>query len=312
MKIIFAGTPEFALPALKKLLNSDHEICAVYTKPDKPSGRGQKVSPSPIKTFALESNLPIYQPESLKNPESQKEMQELNADLLVNVAYGMLLPKQILNIPKFGCINIHPSLLPLWRGAAPIQRSILAGDTITGVTIMEMDVGLDTGDIYKQTELPIDTKDTSTTLFNKAATLGSEMLLEVINKIENKTAITIKQDNSKSTYANKISKDEAKIDWSKSAKEIDQMIRAFNPWPIAYMEFHNKNIRIWESDYISHSNSTTPPGTIINTNKNSIDVMTGSGLLRILKIQIPGSKILSSEQILNGHKDTFTIGKVLE
>jgi len=310
MKIIFAGTPEFALPALKSLLNSRHEICAVYTQPDRPAGRGKKLTMSPVKDFALKNNLPLYQPASLKNPETQKEFQELNADILVNVAYGLLLPESILNATKFGCINIHPSLLPRWRGAAPIQRSIMAGDTSTAVTIMKMDVGLDTGDIYKQETLLIASDDTSLTLMKKTAEIGAKLLIEVLTEIENGTAKTTKQDDSKSTYANKITKEEAKIDWNKSAKEIDCMIRAFNPWPIAYTEIGDKYIRIWQAiaKEKSPDQKNAEPGTIIQADKAGIQVATSNGVLCLLKIQLPGGKPLPAKDILNAHKNTFSIG----
>ena len=245
MKIIFAGTSTFSIPALETLLNSSHSICAVYTQPDRPAGRGKKLTSSLVKDFALTNNLALYQPITLKDLDAQKMLIGLDADVLVNVAYGLLLPEPILNGTKFGCVNIHPSLLPKWRGASPIQRSILTGDTTTGVTIMKMDKGLDTGDIYKQLTLTIDPSDTSETLSKKTAELGAKLLLEVLNEIENGTAKTISQDHNQSTYANKLSKDEGEIDWHKSAEEIERMIRAFNPWPIAYTKIDNKYLRVY-------------------------------------------------------------------
>jgi methionyl-tRNA formyltransferase len=311
MKIIFAGTPEFALPALKALINSSHKICAIYTQPDRPAGRGQKLTASPVKQFALAHNLPIYQPSTLKDSEAQKQLDDLNADVFIDVAYGLLLPEPVLNTPKFGCINIHPSILPRFRGAAPIQRAIMAGDTITGVTIMKMDIGLDTGDIYKQETLPINNTDTTETLIKKTADIGAKLLLEVLTTVETETANAYKQNNSQATYANKITKEEGKIDWRKSADEIERMIRAFNPWPIAYTEIENKYVRIWQAEIKNHEKPATNsiPGTIIHTDKKGIDVTTGNGALCLLKIQLPGGKPLLVCDILNAHQELFAIGK---
>lgn len=313
MKIIFAGTSEFALPALKTLLNSQnekHKICAVYTQPDRPAGRGQKITASPIKEFALIHNLPVYQPATLKDPISQKQLQDLAADILINVAYGMLLPETVLNMFKFGCVNIHPSLLPHWRGAAPIQRAILAGDLVTGVTIMQMDAGLDTGNIYKQETLPIEAIDTTATLFTKTAELGAKLLLETLGEIETGKAKITAQNDAQSTYAKKLTKEEGKIDWHKSAREIDCMIRAFDPWPVAYTEIDSQTIRIWQAEIQTNASTpTTAPGTINKADKNGIDVVTGKGTLRLLKIQLPGGKPLLIADILNAHHQTFAQGK---
>lgn len=311
MRIIFAGTPQFSLPILQTLINSPHKICAVYTKPDRPAGRGQKLTASPVKQLALAHTLPVYQPITLKDPTAQKQLQDLNADVLVDVAYGLLLPEAILNTPKFGCINIHPSLLPHLRGAAPIQRAIMAGDTITGVTIMAIDAGLDTGAIYKQEILPIDNTDTTETLMKKASVIGAKLLLEVLNEIELGSAKTTPQGDEQSTYAKKISKEEGKIDWRKSAKEIERTIRAFNPWPIAYAEIDGKYVRIWQAEVKDYEKSTLtlPPGTIIHADKNGINVATGKDILCLLKIQFPGSKPLPVSDILNAQQKIFVTGK---
>ena len=307
MKIIFAGTSEFAIPALEALQNSQHEICAVYTQPDRPAGRGQKLTASPIKKLADSYNLPIYQPATLKDIDAQKQLRDLNADTLVNVAYGMILPEAVLNMFKFGCVNIHPSLLPRWRGAAPIQRAIMAGDKITGVTIMQMDIGLDTGDIYKQEILPIENTDTSEILFSKTAAIGAKLLLEVLAEIESGTAKITIQDDANSTYAKKITKEEGKINWHKNTQEIDCMIRAFNPWPIAYSEINNLTVRIWEATQVKDCelNLKISPGTIIQANKNGIDVATENGILHLIKIQLPGGKPLLAKDILNAHAQIF-------
>lgn len=309
MKIIFAGTPDFALLPLQALVNSEHTICAVYTQPDRPAGRGQKLTASPVKKWALEHNLPIYQPVSLKDPNSQKELQNINADILVNVAYGLLLPQAVLSIPKFGCINIHPSLLPRWRGASPIQRAIMAGDKSTGVTIMQMDVGLDTGAIYKQLTLPITDDDTTATLMQKTSDRGAKLLLEVLDEIANGTAKTTKQDDTQSTYAHKITKEEGKIDWRKSAKEIEPMIRAFNPWPIAYTTIKGTYLRIWQAKLSDANSQNDPPGTIVQTDKNGIHITTGDGVLCLLKVQLPGGKPLATSDLLHAHQKDFVVGK---
>jgi methionyl-tRNA formyltransferase len=312
MKIIFAGTSEFALPALRALLKSQHKICAVYTQPDRPKGRGQKTTASPVKEFALIHNLPVYQPVTLKDSISQKQLQDLAADVLINVAYGMLLPETVLSMFKFSCVNIHPSLLPRFRGAAPIQRAIQACDLVTGVTIMQMDAGLDTGGIYKQETLPIETIDTTATLFTKTAEIGAKLLLEVLTEIETGRAKITAQDNAQSTYAKKLTKEEGKIDWHKSAQVIDCMIRAFDPWPVAYTEIDGQIIRIWQAERQTNAlTPTTEPGTINKVDKNGIDVVTGKGMLRLLKIQLPGGKPLSVADVLNAHHQPFAPGKKL-
>lgn len=309
MKIIFAGTSEFATLALKALLNSHHKICAVYTQPDRPQGRGQKLTASPIKKLAVAHNLPLYQPVTLKDPSSQKQLFDLSADILVNVAYGMILPEVILNGFKFGCINIHPSLLPHLRGAAPIQRAIMAGDQVTGVTIMQMDKGLDTGGIYKQEVLPIKNTDTTETLSIKAAELGAKLLLDVLADLENNKIKPIAQNDTQSTYAKKITKEEGKIDWHKDAQEIDCMIRAFNPWPIAYTEIDGTTIRIWEATVKNEVLADAKPGVIKQADKTGIDVVTNKGILCLLKIQFPGKKPLLVKDILNAYSKTFAPGK---
>lgn len=313
MKIIFAGTPEFSLPALKAIYNSSHKIIAVYTKQDQPAGRGLKLTASPVKQLAAELNLPVIQPKSLRDEIAQKQLLAFNADVFVDVACGLLIPEAILHGPKYGCVNIHPSLLPRWRGAAPIQRAILAGDAITGVTIMQMDAGLDTGGIYKQISLPIENTDTSATLFAKLAELGAKLLLEVLNDIEYGKSVITPQDNAATIYAEKISKEEAKLNWNLSAIELDRMIRAFNPWPIAYTNINDQSIRIWQAQVLpdNNPNENKSAGTIIKVDKAGIDVATGNGILRLLKIQFAGGKVLTVADVLNSRKDLLGIGKIL-
>ncbi|EKE01043.1 MAG: hypothetical protein ACD_21C00232G0003 [uncultured bacterium] len=310
MRIIFAGTPDFALPALEALFNSPHKICAVYTKPDRPAGRGQKITASAVKKWASAHNLPVYQPETLKDLTHQKQLQDLAADALIDVAYGLILPEAVLNMFKC-CINIHPSLLPRWRGAAPIQRAIEACDRATGVTIMQIDAGLDTGGIYKQEVLPIDTTDTTATLSVKAASLGAKLLLEVLTNIEAGRAKITVQNDAQSTYAKKITKEEGRIDWQKSALEIDCMIRAFNPWPVAYAEIDGQVVRIWQAETQNIDSKSADLGTIIQASKNGVDVATGDGVLRLIKIQLSGGKPLLIADILNAHQQLFAVGKQL-
>lgn len=312
MKIIFAGTPEFALPALKALLTTPHlQICAIYTQPDRPAGRGQKLTASPVKQFVLANNLhlPIYQPENLREVSEQEKIKQFTADVLIDVAYGIILPEEILRTPRFGCINIHPSLLPRWRGAAPIQRAILAGDEKTGVTIMQMDNGLDTGEIIKQAAMPIEQTDTTAILHPKLAELGAQLLLKTLDELQHTGKVNVtSQDNTNSTYAKKLSKEEAKIDWQQSAAQIDRMIRAFNPWPVAYSKIDGETVRIWQACTLVMPTTTTP-GTIIHSDKSGIDVATGDGILRIEKLQLAGGKILTAQNILNAKQKMFAVGK---
>lgn len=314
LRVIFAGTPQFAVPFLDALINSPHELLAVYTQPDKPSGRGLQLTPSPVKKQALTYQLPIYQPVNFRAIAERRQLQQLEPDILIDVAYGVLLPPEVLSIPRFGCINVHPSLLPRWRGAAPIQRSILAGDAITGVTIMQMDKGLDTGNILQQQVITVDNTDTTTSLSDKLIKLGIDLLLDTLQKIQTHSCISIQQEDQYSTYATKITKEEAKINWQKNAAEIDRMIRAFNPWPVAYSEIERHTVRIWQAipiaEYDRQTELTKIPGSIIAAGKNGIDVTTGSGILRILQLQLPGKKVLPVKDILNAHADLFAIGKV--
>lgn len=313
MKIIFGGTANFAIPALKKLATSKQQILAVYTKPDREAGRGLKLTKSPIKKLAEELNLPIYQPENFKNEAAQNELKNLGPDIFIDVAYGLLLPEEVLKIPRFGCINIHPSLLPRWRGAAPIQRAILAGDEFTGVSIMQIDSGLDTGPILQQEKFAIDPNDTTSSLENRLAHLGAELLLEVLEKLEHGISTATPQSNFNSTYAEKITKEEAKIDWQKSAEEISRMVRAFNPWPIAYTQIAEQTLRIWQAMPLTALSTTLNTkkscGTILNAGTQGIDVQTGDGILRLQMIQFPGGRALPVSEILKSKKEFFNVSK---
>jgi len=296
LNVIFAGTPEFAAFALKTLLASNHFVSAVYTQPDRPSGRGRKLTSSPVKKLALAANLPVYQPMPLNTTESIKLLQEHQADIMVVVAYGQLLPKAILEIPRYGCINIHASLLPRWRGAAPIERAIEAGDKMTGITIMQMDEHLDTGNILDQVYCPIGSVDTSASLSERLATIGAEALLKTLSAIEKGSLSPSPQDHEKATYANKTSKQEAEINWSLSAEVLARKVRAFNPRPIAFTEINGQPLRVWKAQALDMPTKAVP-GTVIASSKQGIDVATGEGVLRLLTIQKPGGKPLSVETL---------------
>lgn len=310
LRIVFAGTPDFAARHLAALLSSEHEVIAVYTQPDRPAGRGKKLTASPVKHLALEHNIPVYQPENFKSDEAKQALASLNADIMVVVAYGLLLPKAVLDTPKLGCINVHGSILPRWRGAAPIQRSIWAGDAETGVTIMQMDVGLDTGDMLKIATLPIDASDTSSSMYDKLAELGPQALVDCLSDIAQGTAVAVKQDDALANYAQKLSKEEAKIDWTLSAQAIERCVRAFNPWPMSHFSVAENQIKVWQSR-VETGNSTHAPGTIIQADKTGIYVATGEDILVLESLQIPGKKALPVQDILNARASWFEVGTQL-
>jgi methionyl-tRNA formyltransferase len=310
MKILFAGTPEFAIPAIDALLNSKHAIRAVLTQPDRPAGRGQKLAPTAVKSFALKHNLKVIQPETLRDPNIENLLNSLDFEVLVDVACGLFLPKKILQMPKFGCINVHPSLLPRWRGAAPIQRAILAGDSTTGTTIMKMDEGLDTGNIIKQEICPIEKIDTTASLTAKLANLSAKLLLEVIDELELHSLTTTPQDEKLTIYAEKITKEEAHINWIEDTEIIDRKIRAFNPWPVAFTKLNEVIIRIWEAKPLTNVHFAAP-GIIAEISKDKVIISTKNGALELTKIQLPGGKILDVKAVLNAHKNLFTIGTTL-
>ena len=301
LNIAFAGTPELAATILRTLLEkSKHQVNMVLTQPDRPSGRGRKLTASAVKTLALENGLEVLQPSASELIALQDRIADL--DLMIVAAYGMLLPETILNAPKYGCINVHTSLLPKWRGAAPIQRAIQAGDDETGITIMQMDSGLDTGPILLQKKCPINATDTSASLHNKLASLGSDCMLEVLEKIISADIQALNQDNSQACYAEKITKSEARIDWAESAINIDRAIRAFNPAPICHTELQGLALRIWQAEVLE-SESTSPAGEIVHASKAGIDVATGDGVLRILELQPQGKRAMSVSDFLNGNPD---------
>ncbi len=310
MRIIFAGTPDFAARHLDALLTSEHEVVGVFTQPDRPAGRGNKLTPSPVKTLALEHGIPVFQPKSLRPAESQQLVAELNADVMVVVAYGLILPQAVLDMPKLGCINVHGSLLPRWRGAAPIQRSLWAGDSQTGITIMQMDVGLDTGNMLHKIECDIEPQDTSATLYNKLAELGPTGMLTTLQQLAEGTAKPEVQDEALVTYAEKLSKEEARLDWSLSAKQLERCIRAFNPWPMSYFVIEEQPVKVWQAEALEQP-TTAQPGTVIAAGKAGIQIATSDGILNILQLQPAGKKAMSVQDILNSRREWFIEGNIL-
>ncbi len=299
MKIVFAGTPDFAVPTLQALLDSPYEVCAVYTQPDRPAGRGRKLTPSPVKALATLHNIPVYQPENFKQSPDIEQLRALNADLLVVVAYGLILPQAVLDIPKFGCINVHGSLLPRWRGAAPIHRALMAGDTKTGITIMKVVKKLDAGDMLYKDECPITASDTSSSLHDQLAVMGAHGLVKVVTQIEQGTLIAEPQDETQVIYAHKLEKAESILDWHQSAVELDRQIRGLNAWPVAQTLFKSEVLRVWLSSVIDKTGAMTP-GTIDCTD-HALDVATGEGVLRLLEVQLPGGKRVTGKDFLNAH-----------
>ncbi|MCU7917626.1 MAG: methionyl-tRNA formyltransferase [Candidatus Thiodiazotropha sp. (ex Epidulcina cf. delphinae)] len=300
LKIIFAGTPEFAATALAALLTTDHPITAVYTQPDRPAGRGRKVQLSPVKQLALEKGIEVRQPPTLRDLSAQQALAALEADLMVVVAYGLLLPQAVLDAPGLGCINIHASLLPRWRGAAPIQRAILAGDRESGVTIMRMEAGLDTGPMLYTLKTPIHADDTGGSLHDRLADLGAQALLACLPGLAEGTLQAELQDESLANYATKLDKQEGLIDWSQPAEVIDRKVRAFNPWPVAQCRYGDKMIRLWRCQPLA-ADIAAEPGRVLRTGKAGIDVATGQGLLRILELQMPGKRAIPAGDFVNAH-----------
>jgi methionyl-tRNA formyltransferase len=304
LKLGFAGTPDFAVPALQ-LLAAQYSIRAVFTQPDRPAGRGQALHVSAVKRRALELGLSVHQPASFKTPEALSMLQAAEVDALIVAAYGLILPPAALEIPKWGCINIHASLLPRWRGAAPIQRALLAGDAQSGVTIMRMEAGLDTGPMLSSRTTGIAARDTAQTLHDRLAAMGAELVAESLEDLRAGRAREVAQPGSGVTYAAKIGKAEASIDWQQSAQQIDRQIRAFNPVPVAQTRFNGEQLRIWDAEPMEApplKSTATPPGTVLNAADEGIDVVCGSGVLRILKAQLAGRKPLAAAEFLRGQR----------
>ena len=310
LKVIFAGTPDFAAQHLHALLDAGINVVAVYTQPDRPAGRGKQLTASPVKLLAQQHQVPVFQPHSLKEAAAQEQLAALQADLMIVVAYGLLLPTAVLEAPRLGCINVHGSLLPRWRGAAPIQRAIWAGDEQTGITIMQMDEGLDTGDMLFKLACPIEPDDTSASLYDKLAKLGPEGLLTTLEKLAQGQLQPEKQQDALANYARKLSKEEALIDWQLPAAQLERCIRAFNPWPFSYLVIQEQNVKIWQAQVLAESH-TAIPGTVLRTGKEGIDVATAEGVLRLLRLQPPGKKPMLAHELLNSRQDWFVPGQPL-
>jgi len=322
LRIIYAGTPDFSVAALRALIDASYDVIAVYTQPDRPAGRGRGLLASPVKQKALEYNIPVYQPTSLKDEQAQHELNTLNADLMIVTAYGLLLPPAVLAAPRLGCINIHASLLPRWRGAAPIQRAILAADKKTGITIMQMDEGLDTGDMLSVSECDIAADETGSSLHDKLMALGAKTLISALPAIAQQQQNKIKQNNAVACYAAKLNKAEAKIDWSLSAVEIERAIRAYNSWPVAYCSYlktagkNNKTVklRLWQAQLDTDADIYTERaaavvGTVIAESAQGIDVATGEGVLRITELQTEGKRRMPVAAFLNANS---LVGQILK
>jgi methionyl-tRNA formyltransferase len=308
-KIIFAGTPDFAASHLQALIDSGFDVVAVYTQPDRPAGRGRKLQASPVKQIALENEIPVYQPISLRDEAAQAELAALNADLMIVVAYGLILPQVVLDTPKLGCVNVHASILPRWRGAAPIHRALLAGDKETGVTLMQMEAGLDTGPMLAKVFTPIDKTESSGELHDRLAVLGSNMLVEQLPKLlagELKPEI---QDDALANYANKLEKAEGKIDWNQPAEDIARQVRGLSPWPVAYTSLDEKNVRIWKAEAKADAGQA---GVLIKADKQGVLIGCGEGSLMIKTIQMPGGRATEAAALLNSNNHPFVEGMRFE
>lgn len=300
MNILFAGTPDFSVPSLQALLGSPHDVVAVYTQPDRPAGRGRQTMASPVKQLAMQHDLPVCQPESLRPVAAQKQLAAWQPDLMVVVAYGLLLPPAVLVIPRLGCVNVHASLLPRWRGAAPIQRAILAGDTETGVCLMQMDAGLDTGPVLACSRCEITTDDTGCRLHDKLSLQGARLLSQNLAALVNGDLEPRSQDESLVSYAGKLQKSEARIDWKASATDIANKIRAFNSWPVAETRYAGRQLRIWEA-HPELMGSDAIPGSVLSATGAGIEVACGEGRLCIHKVQLPGARIINAGDFINAH-----------
>ena len=303
--IIFMGTPDFAVPCLDKL-HQNYNVTAVITQPDRPKGRGQHLAKSPVKVYAEEHNLPVYQPEKIKTAEFTEKLRQMQPDLIIVVAFGQILSQEILDIPKFGCINVHASLLPRWRGAAPIHWSIIGGDTETGVTTMYMDAGLDTGDMILKAKTVITPEMTTAQLHDALMMQGADLLIETIQSIENGTVSREKQDDSLSCYAKMLNNDNCRIDWKKSAQEVHNLVRGLNYWPIAYTTLNGKKFKIWQTKIVDADTTGKTPGQIIDLTKKGIIVATGNGAIELLQIQPPNKAKMPASSYINGHRQELS------
>ncbi len=313
LRIVFAGTPEFAAVHLQALLDAGLAPVAVYTQPDRPAGRGQKLMASPVKQLAVAHGIPVHQPATLRDAAAQAELAALAPDLLVVVAYGLILPQAVLDIPKLGCINSHASLLPRWRGAAPIQRAVQAGDAESGVTVMQMEAGLDTGPMLLKVTTPIAADDTGGSLHDRLATLGAAAVVEAIPQLAAGTLHGEVQDDALATYAHKLNKDEARLDWSRPAAELERLVRAFNPWPVCHTSLGAAALKVYAAELVEEGQGEGQgaPGEILAASRDGLAVACGAGALRLTRLQLPGGKPLDFADLYNSRREQFAAGQVL-
>lgn len=310
MRIVFAGTPDFAAIALKAMVDHRHDVVGVYSQPDRPAGRGRKLTPTPVKQVALDANIPVFQPPSLKTPEAQQQLRDLRPDVMIVAAYGLILPQAVLAIPSHGCLNIHASLLPRWRGAAPIHRAIEAGDPETGITIMQMDEGLDTGAMLLKVITAIEDGDTGGSLHDRLAEQGGKAIVKALALLKKGELQGEAQNNDLACYAHKLSKDEGHIDWNLEASAIERLVRAFNPWPGTYTDFNGQRVRIHQASALDESPGQVP-GTVLKRQRDGIDVACGTGVLRITSLQLPGARAQTPNDLINGGKELLLPGQEL-
>lgn len=309
MRVIFMGTPDFSVGTLEALIAAGHEVCLAVTQPDKPKGRGGKMQYTPVKEKALFYNIPVYQPKKVRDPECVEELRKYNADVMVVVAFGQILPKEILEMTPYGCINVHASLLPKYRGAAPIQWAIIEGEEVTGVTTMQMDEGLDTGDMILKTEVPVAADETGESLHDKLAAAGAALCVETLKALENGTAVREKQGESPTAYAKMLTKELGDIDWAEPAVKIERIVRGLNSWPSAYTHWNGKVMKIWRAAAEAAETADVQPGTVVSVEKESFAVQTGDGILRVLEVQMPGKKRMDAGAFLRGN--TMEPGELL-
>lgn len=301
MKVIFMGTPDFSVGTLEALVAAGHEVVLAVTQPDKPKGRGKEMQFTPVKECALKYNIPVFQPRRVREVDCIEELRRYHADIMVVVAFGQILPKEILEMTAYGCVNVHASLLPKYRGAAPIQWSIIDGEAVTGVTTMQMDEGLDTGDILLKTEIPIDAKETGGSLHDKLAEAGAKLCVETLQALQNKAVTPIPQGETTTAYAKMLNKQLGNIDWTQSAVAIERLIRGLTPWPSAYTDWNGKVMKIWDSEVVEGEGGKKP-GTIVQVEKDAFYVQTGEGVLKICELQIPGKKKMDAGAFLRGYQ----------
>lgn len=311
LRIIFAGTPYFAALHLASLIKSPHRVIGVFTQPDRPAGRSNRLHVSAVKKLALQHSIPVFQFSSLHKPEEQQKVANLEADIMVVVAYGLILPQAVLDLPRLGCINVHGSLLPRWRGAAPIQRSLWAGDVQTGVTIIQMNAGIDTGAILYKLACDILPEDTSATLYDKLAKIGPMALLITLDQLKSGHQIAEPQDEEQATYAGKLSKDEARLNWYLPAIQLERQIRAFNPWPVSYFIVKEQLVKVWAASVL-HDAHYNVPGNILSADKDGIKIATSNGILILTLLQLAGKKPILVQDLLNSHRAWFIPGSTIE